>query len=113
MRLGYFPKERIMGQEVFVSIDVSIKPRQNEPIDDVLENTVDYGKILEIIDKTLKDQEMKLIETVVQKVANGLLFYFAKISAIEVTVEKPILPNGISKGAKVSVTETFYRTQEC
>lgn len=113
MRLGYFPKERIMGQEVFVSVDLSIKSLQNKYIHDDLDNTVDYGKILEVIDKILKDQEMKLIETVVEKVATGLLSYFSKISEIEVNVEKPILPNGISKGAKVSITETFYRTEAC
>ena len=78
MRLGYFVGERIRGQEVLVSLLVELlKPK--EGIGDDLEKTTDYGRILEVVDRTLANKEMKLVETAVEKTGAMLLECFPQI----------------------------------
>ncbi len=108
MKLGYFHGERVRGQEVLVSLSVDLV---HDPagIDDILEKTADYGKILAVLDQTLQDQEMNLIETAVERAGKALLQHFRNIVAVELSVEKPQIPNGLGRGAQVSVSEIFHR----
>jgi len=108
MRLGYYVGERIRGQEVLVSLLVDLlKPEKG--IGDDLENTTNYAHILEVIDLTLADKEMKLVETAVEKTGAALLEHFTQISRVHVTIEKPILPDGIGKSAQISISSEFQR----
>lgn len=113
MKLGYFSTERIMGQEVLVSLSAEFNLAENEKIGDHLERSVDYGIILNIIDETLRDREVKLIENAVETVAVAILKQCPRIESLCLTIEKPILPHGMSKGAKVSVSETFRQEYLC
>lgn len=108
MRLGYFVGERIRGQEVLVSLVVEL-PKRKEGIGDNLENTTDYSKILEVLNLTLGDKEMKLVETAVERTGAVLLDRFPQISKVHVTIEKPVLPDGVGRGAQVSVSSEFQR----
>lgn len=110
MKLGYFLGERIRGQEVLVTLSVDLVPVP-EGIRDDLEKTADYGAILKCVDQTLGDREMKLIESAVENVGEVLLREFAKIRSVDVCIEKPIIPNGLAKGAQVSVSGSFHREE--
>ena len=107
MKLGYFVGERIRGQEVLVSLEVELKKEKS--FQDELELTTDYGKILEKVDLILRDKEMKLIETAVEKTGEDLLKHFPQINRLHVHIEKPLLPDGIGRGSRVSVSENFSR----
>lgn len=108
MKLGYYVGERIRGQDVLISLNVELMPLQKN-INDDLENTTNYAQILEVIDHTLRDQEMKLIETAVEKLGAVLLEIFPQIQTLNLSIEKPILPDGIGRGARVSVSCQFDR----
>lgn len=108
MKLGYYVGERIRGQDVLISLDVELM-HSHKHIQDDLENTTNYAQILEVIDHTLRDQEMKLIETAVEKLGTVLLKTFLQIQTLHLAIEKPILPDGIGRGARVSVSCKFER----
>ncbi len=110
MKIGYYVGERIRGQEVLVSLTVElVKPSFD--ICDNLEKTTNYAEILEKVDATLRDKEMKLIETAVENLGQALLEAFPQIANVNLTIEKPILPDGIGRGARVSVSCDFKRMQ--
>ena len=108
MKVGFYKTERILGQEVFISLKVSfdstifIQKQQ-------LSETVDYALILESLDNLLRDKEIKLLESITVLVGNYFLKNFSLIKSIEVRVEKSIIPQGISKGASISVEDKFFR----
>lgn len=108
MKIGYFVGERIRGQEVLVSLVVKLR-KVHEGIGDNLEKTTNYASILQRIDLTLRDKEMKLVETAVERVGLTLLECFPQIETVDVTIEKPILPDNIDRGAQVSVSSLFTR----
>ena len=109
MRLGYYSMERLMGQEVLVSLDVELGDFYLEHADEDLGHSLDYGKIIAMIEEVLLNREIKLVETAVASLGNALMNKFDSIKLLRVLIEKPILPNGLGKGAKVSVSHTFKR----
>jgi dihydroneopterin aldolase len=109
IKLGHFPRERILGQEVFVSLEVELAPHLAAVMQDNLDETVDYAMLLATIDRELARQEIKLVETAVIRVGNALLALSPLIVAVEVRLEKPVLPEGMNKGARVSVAHRFVR----
>ncbi|NRA45176.1 MAG: dihydroneopterin aldolase [Oligoflexales bacterium] len=112
MRLGYYSMERLMGQEVLVSVDAELGDLYLEHADDDLGNSIDYGKIIGMIEQVLLNREIKLVETAVASLGNAMMHRFESIQCLRVLIEKPILPNGLGKGAKVSVSHSFDRKQK-
>ena len=110
MRLGYYSMERLMGQEVLVSLDAELGDRYLDHVDDDLGHSVDYGKIISMVEEVLLNREVKLVETAVTSLGNALMSRFESIQQLRVLIEKPILPNGLAKGAKVSVSHSFERS---
>lgn len=112
MKLGYYSMERLMGQEALVSIDAELGDLYLEESRDDLGYSIDYGKIIAMIEKVLLNKEIKLVETAVASLGNALMHRFDHILSLKVLIEKPILPNGLGKGAKVSVSHTFSRRKK-
>ena len=109
VKVGYFANERLVGQNLLVSIEAKIQPLAERRGNDALSDTVDYGALLVAIDEALLCKEIKLIETVAEVVEDALMRQFNRIASLEVTIEKPILPDNMGKGARVSVTSTCQR----
>lgn len=109
MKLGVFKEERIMGQEVLVSIKVHVEMEHLSAMKDDLSKTLDYGKLIAALDEFLEDKQFKLVETALETVGQGLLKTFSQISQLEVHIEKPLLPRGLGKGSKVSIAHSFKR----
>jgi dihydroneopterin aldolase len=109
IKLGHFPHERVLGQEVLVSLGVELDEALLADMHDNLDDTLDYGALIAKIDQELGDKEIKLIETAVLRLGRRLLETLPAIAAVEVTIEKPVLPQGMNKGAKVSVHHRFSR----
>ena len=109
IKLGVFKEEQIMGQEVLVSVKVHVNLKDLSLIKDELSRTLDYGKIFAALDDILQDKAFRLVETVVDKVGRGLLQRFPPITGVEVRIEKPLLPRGVGKGARLSLMHKFYR----
>lgn len=101
VRIGWYESERKQGQEVLVSLKAQLSDVTSA---DSLNETTDYSDILAAIDRVLLDREINLIETAVQTVADTVLENFSKIHAMQVTIEKQILPGSIAKGGRVKVS---------
>ena len=108
VRLGYFEAERLAGQEVLVTICAKVAI-EGSFVPESLEAIVDYGAVMETVDVVLRGKSIKLIETAVHRVGTQILDGFPPVRWCRVTIHKPILPRGIAKGARVSVTATFTR----
>ncbi|MCB9229310.1 MAG: dihydroneopterin aldolase [Deltaproteobacteria bacterium] len=106
MKLGYFSKERLSGQEVLVSLSAEIIEFSPSETED-LSASVDYGRLISLTEAVLKDQEVRMIETAVFRLGQRMINEFPRISRLFVKVEKPILPDGMGKGARVSVSHLF------
>ena len=95
-RLGFFPHERLVGQEILVSVEAVLCEGSDPAPQDDLDKTVDYAGILVVIDKVLKSAEIHLVETACDRVAKQLLVDYHSIDQIKVTVEKTLLPSGLA-----------------
>ncbi len=107
MRLGFFPDERRVVQEVYISLRVHLDAKIQPGLHDDLDLTLDYGRVMRLLDELLTDKEVKLVETVVELVGNAVLTAFPAIVAVDVSVEKRTLPKFIAKGAHVRVSRSF------
>lgn len=108
MKIGFYPEERLAGQEVYVSLDVKLDSKLSQSSEQ-LSNTLDYGLILKAIDQVLKDNEVKLLESAICRLGQFLIETYSKILSVRVELEKPILPEHINKGAKISLVADFDR----
>ena len=113
MKLGVFKEEQIMGQEVLVSLRAQIDCDNLSLIKDELGRTLDYGKLISALDEILEDKAFKLVETAVDRVGTGLMQKFVQIHSLDIAIEKPLLPSGLGKGAKVSIEHSFHRGLAC
>lgn len=105
VKLGVFDSEQLYGQEILVDLKLQLQHGTN--INDQKPPTVDYGEVLRQVDQILKSTPFKLIESMLQALGHHFKDQFPQLSQAEFSVHKPILPNGIDKGAKVSISETF------
>jgi dihydroneopterin aldolase len=108
-RIGFYPNERLSGQEILVSITAKLKPDFGPKGSDDLKQTLNYAKITEIIDTELKSKELKLIETACHILGQRLLKDFWMIDAVDVKVEKTVFPPGTARGSRIRVNQLFSR----
>lgn len=108
MKIGCYALERLTGQEVLVSIEANLGDKACVE-HDTDTPYVDYGILIDAIREALEDKEIKLVESVVLTLGKVLMGRFEKMEHLEVWIEKPILPNGVGKGSKVSVSQSFTR----
>jgi dihydroneopterin aldolase len=59
---------------------------------DRLEQTIDYGKIFDLVASTVEQAHFDLIERLAGKIAENVLSAFTLVKAAEVTVRKPKAP---------------------
>lgn len=109
MKLGVFLRERLTGQEALVTVKADLCSSPEIGYSDSLQSTVDYGAVIGLIDEVLRDQEVKLIETAVNDLGLAIMARFERIKNLKIIINKPILPDGVGKGAKVSVCGYFER----
>jgi dihydroneopterin aldolase len=89
--LGVFEEERALPQELSCDICFS-SSFQPENLNDELSQTVNYKEVSDFFKQVLQERPRKLLETVVDEVAEALLKKF-QLSWIEVTIRKFILPH--------------------
>ncbi len=99
-RHGVFAEEAA-GQTFVVDIELEVDLDQAGRSDD-LEDTVDYGRLAELVHRTVAGERWNLIERVARRVADVTLVD-ERVTAVEVTIHKPEAPLAITFG-DVSVT---------
>src|SRR5690554_5457345 len=103
---GFYPEEQILGNEYFVSIELSF-PLQNTTLNDDLKNTINYEDLYEIAKKEMNSPQ-KLLETVASNILNKALTQSDDIEQIKVTVCKINPPFG-GDNAKSEIELTWTR----
>lgn len=104
-RCGVSPEERSVGQ--ILILDVRLEPvscRGTES--DVLEDTIDYAHIVDLVRSIVAGNEFRLIERLASVIADTIWDEF-ELSFLEVVVTKPGPPVAIPvKAARVEVVRT-------
>lgn len=92
---GVFPEERVLGQKFLISVRLFLQT-ETAGKSDALADSVNYAEVAEFLKKETEGTEFQLIEALAEHLANRVLFHFPLVHAVEVKVEKPWAPIGIS-----------------
>ena len=87
---GVFEHERRDGQEFVIDLVLGMDTRAAARSDD-LQETVDYGTLVEEVRTAVANDPVDLIETLAQRIADVCLLH-AQVEDVEVTVHKPHAP---------------------
>ena len=87
---GVFEHERRDGQEFVIDLVLGVDTGTAARSDD-LQDTVDYGTLVEEVRTAVTDDPVDLIETLAQRIADVCLRN-ALVETVEVTVHKPHAP---------------------
>ncbi len=89
-RHGWFDFERAAGQEFVVDVELTFDTAPAAASDD-LADTVDYGAIGAAVLAVVEGEPVRLIETLVQRIADACLVD-PRVDSVRVTVHKPQAP---------------------
>lgn len=88
---GVFPEENKLGQRFCVDLTLEGNLQSASHSDDV-NQTVDYGKAYELVQKIVEGEAKKLVETLTEQIADEVLRAFPIIERCTVKVIKPDPP---------------------
>lgn len=86
---GVFPRERQQGQAFFVDVKMTYEPGS---LQDKLEDALDYGTVERVIAQVMEGPPVKLLETLLDRLATALLDKFPNLLAAEIAIHKPRAP---------------------
>lgn len=97
------PEEQRLGQKF--RLDISIHADLREIDDNNLEGTIDYAQVYATVrDIVTKGKRRRLVESVAEDVARGILGTFEKAREVEVGVMKPqVAVEGVVEGLGVEI----------
>ncbi|MCG9968292.1 dihydroneopterin aldolase [Pelotomaculum terephthalicicum JT] len=87
---GLSPQEQTLGQRFIVDVELFLNLRQAGCFDEP-ECTVDYAGVSELVRAIVEGRPRKLIESVAESVASGILEHFP-VREVLVRVKKPQAP---------------------
>ena len=87
---GVFPEERRDGQDFVIDLTLDVDTRAAAASDD-LQQTVDYGTLVDEVRKAVENDPVDLIETLAQRIADICLTR-PRVQGVQVTVHKPQAP---------------------
>ena len=91
-RHGVMHEEEVLGQRFYVDAILTVEPGGDALIKDRIEETVDYGKAFQVIEKIIMGERRYLIEALALEAADALRRVFPQIVRAEITVRKPNAP---------------------
>ena len=109
MKIGCFKEEQLAGQDVLVSMTLDVGSMHQVGKMDEVSHTVNYADVMTTVDHLLVNKSVALIEKAVLILGEGILASFPRVSSTEISITKNRIPGGITKGASVSVSESFSR----
>src|SRR5213592_3684839 len=87
---GVFEFEKREGQDFVIDLVLGMDTRPAAASDD-LQDTVDYGTLVDEVRSAVENDPVDLIETLAQRIADTCLQH-AAVEDVEVTVHKPHAP---------------------
>lgn len=101
---GVFDHEAKNGQDFFVDLEIHLDLSQAS-LSDVLEDTIDYGALADLVVEEITGERVQLIERLAGRIADRIKSGHPQISKISVTVHKPKAPIS-AQTSDISVTIT-------
>lgn len=88
---GFFKEEQEKGQPFIINATLHIDTAKAGRTDE-LSDSVDYGKICELIKDFMTQYRMNLLETIANRLARKILMAYPEIEAVTLEIEKPQAP---------------------
>lgn len=104
---GLFEHERKNGQDFFVDLVLLVDLNQAAN-SDLIDDTVNYGSIVDLVLEEITNNPVNLIETLASRIARRVLGEHSKVNSVTVTVHKPQAPVS-AKLQDISVSVTRQR----
>lgn len=104
---GYYAEEQRSGNEFVVDIYIQFDFLKAAKSDE-LEHTINYETVYFIVQKAMKG-EVKLLETLLERIANGIKFQFNGIQQLRIRLRKIRPMPGELLGSAYLETEMDYR----
>lgn len=105
---GCLPRERT--HPVSLRVDIRVQIHLNigiEPSQDLLENTLDYRRILETVQQTVSSRHFSLVESLAESLATAVLALHPQVRSVSVSIAKP---NALDGGVIPTITAVQTRT---
>lgn len=91
---GVFPEETALGQKFLVSADLYVETRK-AGLSDNLDDSVNYGAVSHFIKGLMEKNTYKLIESVVEHMAEAILLEYPLVKRVDLELQKPWAPIGL------------------
>lgn len=91
---GVFPEENVLGQKFILSAVLYTDTRKAGRTDD-LEHSIHYGEVSHFIKNFVEGHTFKLLESVVEQLAQELLLSFSLLEKVDLEIKKPWAPIGL------------------
>ena len=91
---GVFPEENKLGQKFVISATLYTSTRKAGKTDD-LTASIHYGEVSQFITKFVQEHTWKLLETVVEQLAEAMLLNIPHLEKVELEIKKPWAPVGL------------------
>lgn len=88
---GVFEEENVLGQKFVVDADLLMSTREAGMKDD-LNASVDYGNVCARINQIMQEINYHLIETVAERIAEGILLHYEQVQEVHLELKKPWAP---------------------
>ncbi len=107
LHLGVNAQEKIIGQNITLNLSLKIN---FEDTKDKVENTVDYGKVIEHIkNHILGLKEINLLEYLCEQILNSIGSQFTKIQAAKICIQKGYVPiQNYTGTVKIEAEKTYF-----
>jgi len=105
---GVFPEENENGQVFYMSAVLYTETRKAGLTDD-LDASIDYGMVSHMITDFVQGHTFKLIETVVEKLAEKMLLEIPLLKKVSLRLDKPQAPVGLPfESVAVEITRSWH-----
>lgn len=91
---GVYPEENVLGQKFMISAVLHTSTRKAGMTDE-LEYSINYGEVSHFIKKFVEENTWKLLERVVEQLAQALLVEYPLLWKVDLEIQKPWAPVGL------------------
>jgi dihydroneopterin aldolase/2-amino-4-hydroxy-6-hydroxymethyldihydropteridine diphosphokinase len=91
---GVYPEENVLGQKFVISAVLYTSTRKAGLTDD-LEESVNYGEVSHFIRRFVEEHTWKLLEKVLEQLAQAILLQYPLLRRVDLEIEKPWAPVGL------------------